>query len=1020
MKFTEICIKRPVFATVLSLIIIVMGLLGYMSLTTRYLPNVSEYYINISTNYTGASAKLIESTVNTPIEDAVSTISGINNLRSSATPGTGTVTIKFKPDIDYAEKANEVRDKLAEIRGDLPAGIDTPTIDMADNNGFLMDIALTDPNMTPGQMRDYARRYIVDQFQEIAGVANVYTWGAANYAMRIWLNPAKMAARNITVEDVQQALKNNNVRMPAGEFKSTTMNFPVTENTQLHSIKQFNDLVIAVRNGHVIRVSDIGQAKIGFDVEPVIARLNHEPTIDLGVTLQSGANPIAVSAAVKKQMRLVASTLPHGMKMVSSFNIATFFKASVNEVYLSIILAILCVVLVIYLFLGSLRSAIIPIVTIPICVIGTFAIISALGFTLNILTLLAIVLAIGLVVDDAVVVLENIHRYLEQGLTPKKAAITGSRQIVFAVIAMSLTLVAVYAPIGFMHTRSALMFREFAFTLAAAVLISGFVALTLTPSLCALLLRHQDEDKGYIKHLNRFFPWLSQQYSRILRFALKRRLWIAGICGVLLISGYFIWQDLGHMFLPAEDMNMVMAIVAAPPGSNVNYTSKGVDAAQKIMEAILQAKRTFTVVGNDGDENGRVNLFLTPAESRKVSAQQIAAQLNTKLKNIPDAKVYAFALSPYVSGKQHGVHLHIMTSGSYAHLYQVTQMMLKKLKSYKGFSDVTDTMKFDSQQYNVTVKRNLAATLQVPVASIDQTLATLLGGSYITNYYVGDQSYKVMVQASKNNLTNPRVINQFYVRNKNNKLIPLANLISVKPIIAEPNMRHFSRLRSAEFQGQVAPGYSLSQVVSYLQQNMTQWLPQDVRYAFSGKALRMLEGSQSMNDIFIFALIFIFLVLAAQFESFVDPFIVLLTVPLCLVSALAVLALIGGTLNLYTYIGLVTLVGLISKHGILITSFANELQQQGKDVYTAVIEATAVRLRPILMTTAAMILGALPLVIAQGPGSNSRHQLGWVIIAGMLFGTFFSLIVVPVAYTFLAKLKKIKVTSQQKNQVEVL
>lgn len=1004
MNISEICIQRPVLATVLSLIIIVFGILGYSHLETRYFPNVNSYTIVINTTYAGASAKLIETAVNSQIEDAVSGVGGIDTLTSSATQDNGMVTITFKPSVDFSEKANAVRDKVASIRGSLPAGIDSPQVTIGNATDMLLDIAFTNPNMTPVQIRDYVNRYIKDSLQQIPGIGLVALNGSSDFAMRIWLDPSKMAARGITVADVGAALQNNNIQLPAGQFKSTTMNFPVTEDTQLKSAQEFNNLTIADRQGIITRISDVGHAELGMVNDPINIRLDAQPAIDASIFLETGANPIAVSHAVYQKIKEIRPSLPNGMQMKVSFDIANFLQESVHEVYLAIFFAILCVLGVIFLFLGTLRSVLIPVVTIPICVIGVFGLIALLGYSINILTLLAIVLAIGLVVDDAVVVLENIYRHIEEGQPPVQAAIIGSKEITFAVIAMTLTLLAVYAPVGFLSDRAALVLREFAFTLAGAVLISGFVALTLSPSMCALLLK-QNQSK-FVAKIDHVFSYLKQRYLHLLDQMLQHRSRVVIIGLILAILGGFLFKHLPKEFAPDEDMGIVVGNLKTPTGSNVGYTYQYILQVENIFKPVVERYSLFSAAGFGSPETGQLFLFLKPQRERDRSSKQIGDELNTKVQQIPGITASAFALAPFSSLSNHGLQIQVMTSENYEMLGNVMQNVVAKLKKYPGLVNVQSSVKFDSQQYNIVINRDLANNLAISTRDIDETLATLLGGSYSSDFYLGNKSYRVIVQANTENITQPADIAKFYVRSGSGTLVSLDNLVSITPVLAQPTLEHYNRLRSATLSGDLAPGYSLSRVMDYLDSNLSAWIGNDnFKYLYAGEAKDMTDTSNSAGVIFILALVFIYLVLAAQFESFIDPLVILLTVPLSLVGALIVLWIVGGSINLYTSIGLITLVGLVTKHGILIVQFANELHHQGLPIVEAVRQAATTRLRPILMTTGAMVLGALPLAFAVGTGAVSRSQIGWVIVGGLLLGTFFSLGVVPVTYTFFAKFK---------------
>lgn len=1002
MLLSEICIKRPVLATVLSLIIIVFGILGYSHLETRYFPNVSNYTVDVSTSYPGASAQLIETSINSILEDALSGIGGIDSLTSSAMQDSGDITITFKPNVNFTEKADEVRDKVANARGLLPSNLDPPNVTLSEDTDMLMDVAFTDDKLSPPQIRDYINRYIKDQLQQVPGVGSIIINGSNDYAMRIWLDPQKMAAHNITAADVKNTISNNNIELPAGKFKSTTMNFPINEDTQLHSVQEFNNLSL----NNTTHISDIGRAELGLADDPTIIRLNGQPAIDLGIYTETGANPLAVSKAIHTALNNLQSSLPSSMQLKVSYDIASFLQASVDEVYKAIFFATICVLGIIFLSLGSGRSVLIPIITIPICVIGVFGFIALMGYSINILTLLAIVLAVGLVVDDAVVVLENVHRHLEKGAEPAHAATIGTREITFAVIAMTLTLVAVYAPIGFLSNKAALIFQEFAFTLAAAVLLSGFVALTLTPSLCALLLK-ANHTSPLTHKIDQFFVILKLHYLQFLTKVFQHRSRIVWSLIAIAVLGIFIFKSLPAEFAPDEDMGIVIGSLTSPTGSNVNYTYNYLQKVENIFDGIPERDSLLSIAGIGTGETSELYLFLKPQEERSRSANDIGNALSGELQQIPGVTASAFALAPFRSMANHGIQFDVLTTASYMALNSSTQSLLTHLKTYPGLVNPNSSVKFDSQQYNITINRDLANNVGVNTRDIDDTLATFLGGSYINDYYVGNQSYKVIAQADLTNIRQPSDITKFYVRGNNNNLIPLDNLITITSVLQQQSLEHYDRLRSATLSADIAPGYNIKQVMDWLNQNVPHLLNSDTKFTYIGAAKDLSDSSQSVGIIFILALVFIYLVLAAQFESFIDPFIVMLTVPLCIVGALAVLWLTGGSLNLYTGIGLVTLIGLVTKHGILITQFANQLRAEGHSVNDAIHQAAAIRLRPILMTTGAMTLGALPLALATGTGAASRSQIGWVIVGGLLLGTFFSLVIVPVAYTFFARFKKV-------------
>lgn len=1002
MNLSEICIKRPVLAIVLSLVLVVIGVMGYTYLDTRFFPQFEQNTLIITTNYPGASSELVESSITTPLEQAVSGIQGIKTIRSQSYQGVSSITITLTSKMNVDKVANQIRDKVELARSQLPSNLDAPQVEVGREDMELMDVGFVDPKQNVNMLRDYLQRYVINQIQQIPGIASVYVVGANPYAMRIWVDPQKMAARGLSVDTVETAIKNSNIELPAGEIKGNVINYPITAETKLSSAAQFNNIIIKNSNGNLIRVKDIGHAALGEDTgDQMIVKINGQPGVFLNIYNTADANPIDAARNINNLLNQITHQLPPTMKIVHSFDISSYMRESVHEVYVSIIISILCVTAVIFLCLGQWRTVLIPIATIPVCLIATFGLMYFLGFSINVITLLALVLSIGLVVDDAIVMLENIYRHLEEGATPFVAAITGSKEITFAVIAMTITLAAVYAPIGLMQNQASSIFQSFAFTLASAVLLSGFIALTLSPMMCARLLKHQNtaQQHGYTYWLEHGYTKLTVVYQKLLTAILKKR-FIVIICAVgIAIGGFFLLKHTPMAFVPQEDMGLIVAQVNAPTGASIDTFANKLDQVSNIFLKNTDISSLIAMADTNPKSFNGVFATLKPYKQRKHTAEQDANSANQQFKQIPGLDAASFP--PTFGGSmQAQVKFSLMSSGSYTDLYHASQNLIEKLATYPGLTNVQSDIKFDSQQYHLTVNRELAGQLQVSINDIDNTLAALLGSSKISTFDLDGQNYNVTIQAQDQDLHNLDNINQFYVNNAQNKLIPLSTLVYIKPTLSQVVLPHFDRLRSADISAQLAPGYGLGTVVPYLQQVLPHILNSDTKYAFTGMADNMLNANSSMGLIFLLALVFIYLVLAAQFESFLDPLIILLAVPLSIVGAVLSLKLIGGTLNIYTDIGLVTLIGLVSKHGILITQFANKLQEQGLSIQEALIKAATTRLRPIIMTTAAMIFGALPLLLSSGASSASRAQIGMVIIGGLFFGTFFSLVVVPVTYSY--------------------
>ncbi len=1009
MNISEICIKRPVFATVLSLVLVVIGLMSFHYLHTRFLPTSNVKTVFINTDYPGASATLIESSITTPIEEAISGISGIKTIRSTSSQGKSSIHIKLKPSSNVLAIAEKLRNKIAEAHDQLPPNIKQPVVESGWgwDSMELMDISFTTNTHNLKSLRDYLQRYVINKIQQIPGIANVDVDGANKYAMRIWLNPKKMEVRHISVNEIQTAIKNSNIRLPAGEIKGRSIDYPITAKTGLKTAAEFKNIMIKKSGNSIIRFKDVAHVSLGADnVNKKIVTINGKRGVDLIVQTTTDANPIQVAKQVKQLLQSVRQQLPPNIHFTVSFNQAVYMNSSVKEVYIAIGIAILCVALIMFLFLGRLRTVLIPMVTIPVCVITSFGLMYLLGFSINVITLLAIVLSIGLVVDDAIVMLENIYRHIQSGMPAFKAAIAGSREITFPVVAMTITLAAVYAPVGLIKGQAANIFQSFAYTLAGAVLISGFVALTLTPMMCSRILQFKPKKQSrYTQLLDRLFERLASGYQTLLKSVLNRRLII--IIAVVLIAsgGYFLMKSIPKAFMPREDMGFIISILRTPGGANLNYTQQKINQLTNIIKQ-YQAVKTTVSFSNENPAMGYNMVFaeLKPYAKRRMNAQKLALLVNQGIKSTPGLNAISFAPS-FGGSRNSQLDFEIMTSGSYLDLYHISQALKKELSKYPGLESITSNMKFNSQQYELNVNRKLADNLNVNVKTIDTTLASFLGGTAVSTFNMQGRTYDVYIQAEQQYLHNLDSLNSLFVSNQQGQFIPLTNLIRIKPILAQQILPHYNKLRSAKIGAELAPGYKLGQVVEYLQNNLPKLLPSNTKYAFLGSAKNLLEANNNMALLFTLAIVFIYLVLSAQFESFIDPFIVLLAVPLCMVSAMAALKLVGGSLNIYTDIGLVTLIGLISKHGILITQFANQLKKQGADAKTAIIKAATIRLRPILMTTLAMIFGVLPLVLTGGASAQSRHQIGIVIISGLFFGTFFSLIVVPVTYSFASQLK---------------
>ena len=1019
MQFTDVFIKRPVFAMVLSLILLLIGLKAFLALPVRQFPLISASVVSISTTYTGASADIMEGFITTPLENALFGIDGIDFISSQSGAGFSNISVNFKLGYNLNKGITDISNAVASVRYLLPQDVQDPVVAQNDPNAepiiylpFLSDL------ISPEKITDYLIRVVQPQLATLPGVGQATIFGQRLYAMRIWLNPQEMAARGVTASDVINTLAQNNVQTAAGHIDSQWEEFDVSAKTDLNTPEQFNNLVVKKHlnnntdmTGNIIRLRDIGYAELGPQDDRVAVKINGKKAIVMAIIAQSTANPLTISKEVYRVFPKIQQFLPAGLKGEILYDATKFISQSIKEVYRTIFEATLFVMIVIFLFLGSFRNALIPIVTIPLSMIGVCSFMLLLGYSINTLTLLAWVLAIGLVVDDAIVVLENIHRHIEEGLNPFEASIKGAREIGFAVIAMTVTLAAVYAPIGFVSGLTGALFREFAFTLAGAVIISGFVALTLSPMMCSKLLQHSDK-KGLPEKIDAIFNQCMKVYQQLLAKALDKKLGIILIGLLIFISCYFLYKTLPDELAPQEDKGVILAVVNGPSNANLAYTISQTQKIEKIY-ADLPEKIGYGMINGFGGSMAVNSAFsflvLKPWHERKPSVTDIIAALFPQFWGIAGVKAFPFNTSslPGSAGFT-PIEFVLTTTGTYEELNRFAQKFIQAAqKNNPRLLNIDSDLKLDKAQINMDFDRSKAADLGIAMSDINTTLNIALAQPSVSRFNMNGRSYDVIPQILPQFREKAEQLEGLNVRTLSGQLVPLSSIASVQTITQPKSLNHFQQLRAAKISASLAPGYTLGQALKDLEKTAKETLPSNIQYDFSGQSRQLIQASGAMEQTFVFAIIFIFLILAAQFESFRDPLIVMVSVPLSTAGALLTLHFIkGGTLNIYTQIGLVTLIGLISKHGILIVEFANQLQLEGKSKLDAIKESASIRLRPVLMTTFAMILGALPLAFASGAGSASRSQLGWVIVGGMAFGTFFTLFVVPTAYLYMAGIKK--------------
>jgi len=1001
---SEICIRRPVFASVLSLAVLLVGLMAYSRLTVREYPNIDEPVVSVTTEYRGASPEIIESQVTQPLEEVLSGIEGIDVITSQSCEGRSQISVRFRIDRDQDAAASDVRDRVSRARSRLPEEVDEPVIAKVEADAQpIIYLALSSDRQSQIEVTDYADRFVKDRLQNLPGVAEVRIFGARTPAMRVWLDRLRLAAYNLTPQDVEAALRRQNIEVPAGRIESRQREFTVLAETDLRTAQQFNDLIIRDAGGYLVRLKDVGEAQVGARDERTITRFMGNPAVAIGVVKQSTANPLEVSQAVKATLPRLIEIMPEGMTIDVGYDSSIFIAKSIENVFHTIIEAVALVVLVIFVFLRSLRATFVPIVTIPVSLVGAFIFMWALGFSVNTLTLLALVLAVGLVVDDAIVVLENISRHVEAGMAPLRAAVQGSREISFAVIAMTITLAAVYAPIGFQTGRTGRLFTEFAWTLAGAVLISGFVALTLSPMMCSRLLRHRERHNLLYRVIEGGLAGLTRAYRASLRTALGVR--AAVVLLALMVAGFaaVLFRQIPSELSPVEDRGTIVAIGIAPEGSTVAYTDAYVRRMEQIFRETPHVERFFTVIGFSGVTQGINFIRLLDWDQRPVKQQDVTKSLFPKLFAIPG--LLAFASNPPSLGQSpidKPVQFVVQTSQNYDYLQDAVDQLLAGARPNPGLQNLDTDLKLNKPQIKVKIDREKAALMGIDVDGIGRTVETMLGGRQVTRFKREGKQYDVVVQLKDVDRTNPDDLREIFVRARDGGMVALSNLVTVEETVAPKELNHFNKLRSATLTATLAPGYSMGEAVSFLEAEAAK-LPPGTVTDLNGQSREFRASTGGLYVTFLLALAFIYLVLAAQFESWVDPFIIMLTVPLSMTGALLALKLTGQSMNVYSQIGLVTLVGLITKHGILIVEFANQLQEQGRAKLDAVVEAATLRLRPILMTTGAMVLGSVPLALAAGAGAESRQAIGWVIVGGLLLGTLLTLYVVPTAYLLLAR-----------------
>ena len=1025
MQFTDIFIRRPVLATVVSLIILLLGIRAGLDLNVRQYPELQNAQITVSVAYPGADAELMRGFITTPLEREIATAEGIDFLTSTTMLGSSLIIANLRLDKDPNEALTEISSKVSKLRNQLPQEAEDPVVQIAAAQGTAaMYLSFTSPVLDKTQITDYLVRIVEPQLAAIPGVEKAEILGASVYAMRIWLKADRLSAHNLTAGEVYARLRTQNVLSAVGETRGNYVKIGLKADTDLRSVEEFRDVVIKADGDSVVRLRDVANVVLGSENYDPTARMDGIPAIFVGVEARPEANVLDVASGVREIWPDLLARLPQGLDATINYDSTIYIRDAIKEVRATLIEAVVIVVIVIFLFLGSVRSSVIPAVTVPLALIGAMFLMFLLGFSINLLTLLAMVLAIGMVVDDAIIVLENIHRHIEEGSTPMDAAIQGARELVGPVIAMTLTLVAVYTPIGFLTGITGKLFSEFAFTLAGAVVISGIVALTLTPMMCSRILKpaHGEgaEHNRMAEYLDRKFEQLRQLYKRSLHGALDT-VHVIGVFGlIVLVSCGFLFASTPAELAPNEDAGFVALVNESDGYASSEYFDQYSRQSEEMMSGIEGVAHVFAFNASMpglGSNSGFTGMVLDPWSERSVTAEQIVQQITPIISGIAGLRSVVFQPPPLPTpGQGYPIEFVIKSTADTAELAEVGSELLGKAMASKKFLFLAPQLYYDRPEARIRINRDKAAAMGIDIQQLGADLSALLSGGEVNRFSFDNRSYKVIQQVERVERLNPTQLEGYYTRTAGGDLVPLSTLVEIDQGVAARSITRAQQLNSNTLAGVPRPGVTQGEALAELERIAAETLPAGYQVDYGGSSRQFKQEGQALMGTFVFALVIIYLVLAAQFESFRDPLIMLVTVPMSICGALLFLNIFGMTngmgltgfpgmtLNIYTQVGLVTLIGVISKHGILIVEFANKLQRdQGRSKREAIEEAASIRLRPVLMTTAALVVAMVPLLIATGPGAASRFSMGMVIASGMTIGTLFTLFVVPAMYLYIGR-----------------
>ena len=1014
MTLSELSINRPVLATVLVLIIIIFGVIGYTSLAVREYPNVDNPIITVSVGYPGANAEVIENQITEPLEQNINGIPGIRSLMSQSSQGNSRITVEFELSVDLETAANDVRDKVSRAMRYLPRDADPPTVAKADADADpIMQVTVESPTRSLLQLSEIAELTVKERLQTISNVSAVEIWGENRYSMRLWLDPVRMASYNITPMDVKNALDRENIELPAGSIEGDHIEQSIRTMGLMQTPEEFNNMVIIEDDYRIVRFGDIGTAELDTENRKNILRRNGIPMVSCVIIPQPGANQIVIANEAALRIDQMRKDLPEDIKLDVAFDNTRFIRASISEVQTTVLVAFVLVVLVIFLFLRNTRVTLIPTLVIPISLIGTFFIMYLAGFSINVLSMLAVVLSVGLVVDDAIVVVENIYAKMEQGMSPRDAAVEGSKEIFFAVISTTITLVAIFFPIIFLEGMTGRLFREFSIVISGAVIISSFVALSFVPMLSSKLLKKKEKHDRIYEKTEKFFQGMNAFYNRSLKAFLHRRWLIYPVIGVALVLIVVLWNTIPAEMAPLEDRSQIMIRTSTPEGATFEFTRDYTEGISRIADSVAwERESNITMIRGTF---GMVRLVLPDIKERERSQMEVADALSAAVRNQTAARAFVQQQSTF-GGRRGGMPIqYILQAPNIEKLQEFIPPFMEKVNQSPYFQMADVNLKFTKPETRIVIDRDKAALLGVSTRDIGQTLQYALSGQRMGYFYMNGKQYQVLGEINRQQRNTPLDLKTIYLKNSSGQMIQMDNLVKLEETVAPPQLYRYNRFNSATVSAGLAQGYSLGEGLEEMDRIAAEVLDETFRTALEGESRNFRESSSSLLFAFGLAIILIFLVLAAQFESFKDPFVIMLTVPLAVFGALLFMWLFGVTMNIYSQIGIIMLIGLVAKNGILIVEFSNQRQAAGMNKYDAVMGASIQRLRPILMTSISTILGLLPLAMATGEGANGRIAMGIAVVGGMLISTLLTLFVVPAMYMYVSTSRK----SKTKENIEV-